>query len=74
MSSSTMADSRIPSNLAPVEPRSLLAPAFVLAGIVGFFGFAGTGGDALDHWFQGLFWDGKAWLIPHGHALWDALA
>ena len=37
MSSSTMADSRIPRNLAPVEPRSLLAPALVFAGIVGFF-------------------------------------
>jgi len=69
-----MADSRIPRNLAPVEPRSLLAPALVFAGIVGFFGFVGTGGDALDHWFQGFFWDGKAWLIPHDHALGDALA
>ena len=69
-----MADSRIPRNLAPVEPRSLLAPALVLAAVVGFFGFAGTGGDALDHWFQGFFWDGKAWLIPHDHALGDALA
>jgi membrane-associated PAP2 superfamily phosphatase len=74
MSSTTKADSRIPRNLAPVEPRSLLAPALVLAGIVGFFGFAGTGGDALDHGFQGLFWDGRSWLIPHGHPLGDALA
>ena len=69
-----MADSRIPRNLARVEPRSLRAPAVVLAAVVGFFGFAGTGGDALDHWFQGLFWDGQAWLIPHGHPLGDALA
>jgi membrane-associated PAP2 superfamily phosphatase len=69
-----MADSRTPSRLASVEPRSLVAPAIALAAVVGFFGFAGTGGDALDHWFQGLFWDGKAWLIPHGHPLGDALA
>ena len=69
-----MADSRTPRNLAPVEPRSLVAPAIVLAAVVGFFGFAGTGGDALDHLFQGFFWDGKEWLIPHGHALGDALA
>ncbi len=74
MSYSTKADSRIPSGLAPVEPRSLVAPALLLAAVVFFFGFAGTGGDALDHWFQGLFWDGKAWLIPHGHPLGDALA
>jgi membrane-associated PAP2 superfamily phosphatase len=74
MNSSTMADSRTLRNLAPVEPRSLIAPAIVLAGLVGFFGFPGTGGDALDHWFQGLFWDGKQWLIPHGHELGDALA
>ena len=74
MNSTTKADSRTPRNLAPVEPRSLVAPAIVLAAVVGFFGFAGTGGDALDHWFQGFFWDGKEWLIPHGHALGDALA
>jgi len=74
MNSTTKADSRTPRNLAPVEPRSLVAPAIVLAAVVGFFGFAGTGGDALDHLFQGFFWDGKEWLIPHGHALGDALA
>jgi len=69
-----MADSRTPSRLAPVEPRSLVAPAILLAVLVGFFGFAGVGGDVLDHWFQGFFWDGKAWLIPHDHPLGDALA
>lgn len=69
-----MADSGIPRNLAPVEPRSLVAPAVALSVIVGFFGLPGMGGDAVDGWFQGLFWDGKAWLIPHGHPLGDALA
>lgn len=33
--------------------------------VVGFFGFPGLGGETIDLWFQGLFWDGKAWLIPH---------
>ena len=69
-----MADSRTPSSLASVEPRSLVAPAIALAAVVLFFGLPGMGGDALDHWFQGLFWDGKVWLIPHGHPLGDALA
>jgi membrane-associated PAP2 superfamily phosphatase len=69
-----MADSRTLRNLAPVEPRSLIAPVVALAAIVGFFGLPGMGGEAVDRWFQGLFWDGKAWLIPHGHALGDALA
>jgi membrane-associated PAP2 superfamily phosphatase len=69
-----MADSRTLRNLAPVEPRSLIAPVVALAAIVGFFGLPGMGGEAVDRWFQGLFWDGKAWLIPHGQALGDALA
>jgi membrane-associated PAP2 superfamily phosphatase len=69
-----MADSRTLRNLAPVEPRSLIAPVVALAAIVGFFGLSGMGGEAVDRWFQGLFWDGKAWLIPHGQALGDALA
>jgi membrane-associated PAP2 superfamily phosphatase len=69
-----MADSRTLRNLAPVEPRSLIAPVVALAAIVGFFGLPGMGGEAVDRWFQGLFWDGKVWLIPHGQALGDALA
>ncbi len=69
-----MADSGIPRKPAPVEPRSLIAPAVALAAVVGFFGLPGMGGDVVDAWFQGLFWDGKAWLIPHGHPLGDALA
>lgn len=36
----------------------------MLAVAIGF-GLPGLGGEALDLWFQGLFWDGKAWLIPH---------
>jgi membrane-associated PAP2 superfamily phosphatase len=69
-----MADSRTLRNLAPVEPRSLIAPVVALAAVVGFFGLPGMGGEAVDRWFQGLFWDGKAWLIPHGQAMGDALA
>ncbi len=69
-----MADSRTPSELAPVAPRSLIVPALLLAALVGFFGLPGAGGETVDRWFQAFFWDGKAWLIPHGHPLGDALA
>ena len=65
-----MADSRIPS----VEPRSLLAPALAAGALTLFFGVPGLGGDAADLWFQRLFWDGRAWLIPHDHPLGVALA
>ncbi len=36
--------------------------------VVTCFGFPGLGGDALDLWFQGLFWNGQTWLIPHENA------
>lgn len=65
-----MADSRILS----VERRSLVAPALAVAAVTFFFGLPGLGGEALDLWFQGLFWDGHAWLIPHDHKLGQALA
>jgi membrane-associated PAP2 superfamily phosphatase len=55
-----MADSRIPS----AEPPSLVRAALVLAAIVGFFGFRGTGGEWLDFQVQAWFWDGRDWLIP----------
>lgn len=74
MSSSTKVDSRIPSSLARVEPRAWILPTLALAAVVVAFGLPGLGGDAVDRWFQSLFWDGKAWLIPHGHPLGDVLA
>ncbi|MGA0133931.1 MAG: phosphatase PAP2 family protein [Opitutales bacterium] len=58
-----MVDSRIPH----VEPRALLLPAGLLAATVVFFGLPGLGGEAADLWFQSLFWDGRAWLVPHDH-------
>lgn len=65
-----MADSIIP----PVDGRSLRAPALAVAAVVVFFGVPGLGGEALDLWCQRLFWDGRAWLIPHEHPLGLALA
>ena len=55
-----MADSRI----LPADRPSLLRPALVLAVVVGFFGFHGTGGEWLDFQVQSWFWDGRDWLIP----------
>ena len=65
-----MADSRIQS----AEPRSLIAPAFVVLAIVVFFGLPGMGGERVDLWCQSLFWDGQGWLIPHENAVGRALA
>ena len=65
-----MADSRIQF----VETRSLIAPAIAIASIVIFFGLPGLGGEGVDFGFQSLFWNGKAWLIPHDDALGRALA
>ncbi len=65
-----MAASRIPS----VERSPLLAPVLVVGAVTVFFGVPGLGGEALDLWFQRLFWDGRAWLIPHEHKLGLALA
>jgi membrane-associated PAP2 superfamily phosphatase len=65
-----MADSGIQS----AEPRSLIAPAVAIAAIVVFFGLPGMGGESFDLRFQSLFWNGKAWLIPHENALGRALA
>lgn len=58
---STKVDSLTPS----AERPSLLWPTFAVIGVVIFFGMPGLGGETVDLWFQGLFWDGKAWLIPH---------
>lgn len=33
--------------------------------MVVFFGVPSLGGESVDLWFQGLFWNGQAWLIPH---------
>ncbi len=61
ISSSTAAASPIPAAEAP----SLLWPALAVLGVAAFFGFEGTGGERVDFWFQGFFWDGRSWLIPH---------
>jgi membrane-associated PAP2 superfamily phosphatase len=52
----------------------LVAPGLTVLAITLFFGLPGLGGEAVDLWFQHLFWNGKAWLIPHDHALGQALA
>jgi membrane-associated PAP2 superfamily phosphatase len=61
INSSTVAASPTPA----AERPSLLWPAVAVAATLGFFGFAGTGGERLDLWFQGLFWNGTSWLVPH---------
>ena len=43
---------------------SVLLPAALVVGLLAFFGFRGTGGEAVDLWCQGFFWDGNAWLVP----------
>ena len=43
---------------------SVLLPALALAGVLGFFGLPGTGGEWLDFQIQAWFWDGRDWLIP----------
>lgn len=70
MTSSTMADSRIPH----VDRPSVLLPALVLAGVVAFFGFHGTGGERLDLAVQSWFWDGRDWLIPKDSGWFHQLA
>ena len=68
MNSSTEVGSPIPT----VERPSWVWPSVAVAAVLGFFGFAGTAGERVDLWFQGLFWDGQAWLIPH-EAKWGLL-
>jgi len=68
MNSSTEVGSPTPI----AERPSLLWPAVSVAAVVGFFGFAGTGGERLDLWFQGLFWDGSSWMVPH-EATWGRI-
>jgi len=70
MTSSTMADSRIPRADRP----AVLMPALILAVILGFFGFHGTGGEWLDFQVQGWFWDGRDWLIPKDSGWFHQLA
>ena len=65
-----MADSRIPH----VDRPSVVLPALCLAGVVGFFGFHGTGGEWLDFKFQSWFWDGRDWLIPKDSGWFHQLA
>jgi len=52
----------------------LAAPAVLLAATVAFFGLPGLGGEAVDLWFQSLFWDGQGWLVPHKHPVGMVLA
>ena len=70
MTSSTMADSRTPR----VDRPDVLRPALILAVIVGFFGFHGTGGEWLDFQVQDWFWDGRDWLIPKDSGWFHQLA
>ena len=65
-----MADSRTPYANRP----SVALPALVLAGIIGFFGFHGTGGEWLDFKVQSWFWDGSDWLIPKDSGWFHQLA
>jgi membrane-associated PAP2 superfamily phosphatase len=65
-----MTDSRIPH----VDRRSVLLPALVLAFIIVFFGFHGTGGEWLDFKVQSWFWDGREWLIPKDSGWFHRLA
>lgn len=53
------------SPILSAERPSLLWPSLAVLAVVGFFGLPGLGGERVDLWFQGFFWDGKAWLIPH---------
>jgi membrane-associated PAP2 superfamily phosphatase len=65
-----MAASPTPS----AERPGLLGPLVAVLAVVLFFGLPGAGGERLDLWFQSLFWDGHAWLIPHDHPLGKVLA
>lgn len=65
-----MADSRIQS----VDRPSVVLPALLLAVVVGFFGFHGTGGEWLDFKVQSWFWNGRDWLIPKDSGLFHQLA
>ncbi len=65
-----MADSKIPY----VNRPSVALPALVLAGIIGFFGFHGTGGEWLDFQVQSWFWNGSDWLIPKDAGWFHSLA
>jgi membrane-associated PAP2 superfamily phosphatase len=65
-----MADSRI----LYVKRPSVALPALVLAAIICFFGFHGTGGEWLDFQVQSWFWDGSDWLIPKDAGWFHTLA
>jgi membrane-associated PAP2 superfamily phosphatase len=65
-----MADFRTQS----VKPPSVILPALVLAVLLGFFGFHGTGGEWLDFTVQSWFWDGRSWLIPKDSGWFHQLA
>jgi len=72
MKEPTSSSTAVASPTLSAEPPSLLRPSLAVLAVVGFFGFAGTGGERVDLWFQGLFWDGRAWLVPH-EAQWGRL-
>ena len=65
-----MADSRIQS----AERPSVGVPILVLAAVLAFFGFHGTGGEWLDCKVQSWFWDGRDWLIPKDSGWFHRLA
>ena len=70
MNSSTEVGSPIPRADRP----SVLRPTLVLAALVAFFGFHGTGGEWLDFQVQAWFWDGRDWLIPKDAGWFHAVA
>lgn len=65
-----MVDSPTPRADGP----AVLAPGLLTAALVLFFGFRGTGGEAVDFWFQSFFWDGQVWLVPKNAGLFHAIA
>lgn len=70
MNSLTKVDS--PTQVA--DRPGVFWPCATLVALVAFFGFHGTGGESVDLWFQAIFWNGSAWLIPKDSRFFHALA
>ena len=70
MNSLTKVDS--PTQVA--DRPGVFWPCATLVALVAFFGFHGTGGESVDLWFQAIFWNGSAWLIPKDSGFFHALA
>lgn len=65
---------KVASPILSVKLPSLVWPAVWLVATLVFFGFRGTGGEALDLAVQSLFWNGHDWLIPKDAGLFHDLA